>query len=307
MEFDLIIPTYKPDETFHRLLQKIQQQTCRPKRILIVNTEEQYWNPPTEMLPEMEVIHIQKEDFDHGATRRMAAERSDAEFFVCMTQDAVPADERLFEELLCAFADETVGAAYARQLAGAEVGVIEQYTRRFNYPAESRIKRKADEAELGIKAWFCSDVCAAYRKSAWQQAGGFVKRTIFNEDMLMAQKLIELGYGVAYQAEARVWHAHRYTCRQQFQRNFDLGVSHREYREIFERVSSESEGIRMVKDTAKYLIKSGYLLRLPELILQSGAKYLGYQIGKRYDKLPMKWVRKLSATPGYFREEQEVK
>jgi len=277
-------------------------QTCRPKRILVINTEEQYWNPPAEMPAEMEVIHIRKEEFDHGATRRMAAERSDAAFFICMTQDAVPVDEHLFEHLLSAFADETVGAAYARQLAGMEVGVIEQYTRRFNYPAESRVKRKADEDELGIKAWFCSDVCAAYRKSAWQQAGGFVKRTIFNEDMLMAQKLIELGYGVAYQAEAKVWHAHRYTCKQQFQRNFDLGVSHREYQEIFERVSSESEGIRMVLDTAKYLIKSGHILRIPELILQSGAKYLGYRAGKRYDQLPDRLVRKLSATPGYFRE-----
>ena len=52
------------------------------------------------------------------------AERSETEFFVCMTQDALPADRQLLEHLLAAFEDETVGAAYARQLAGEEAGVM---------------------------------------------------------------------------------------------------------------------------------------------------------------------------------------
>ena len=302
MEFDVIIPTYKPDEQFEVLIERLAKQSFQPGKIWIVKTEERYWRslPSVQGSAPIKVLHIGKREFDHGGTRKRMAERSEAEFFVCMTQDALPADRYLFERLLAAFEDETVGAAYARQLAGEEAGIIERYTRQFNYPEESRVKRKQDEKELGIKTWFCSDVCAAYRTSAYVEAGGFVPHTIFNEDMLMAEKLIRLGYGVAYQAEAKVWHAHRYTCRQQFQRNFDLGVSHRQYREVFGRVSSESEGIKMVKKTASYLLQSkkGYLI--PELVLQSAAKLLGYQAGKRYDKLPLWLVKKCSASPGYF-------
>ena len=56
----------------------------------------------------------------------------------------------------------------------------------------------------------------------------------------------------------------------------------------------------MVKKTASYLLQSkkGYLI--PELVLQSAAKLLGYQAGKRYDKLPLWLVKKCSASPGYF-------
>ena len=302
MEFDIIIPTYKPDERLELLLERLARQTCQPRHILLVNTEERFWRPlpPKLETARVKVLHIGKREFDHGGTRRRMAERSETEFFVCMTQDALPADRQLLEHLLAAFEDATVGAAYARQLAGEEAGVIERYTRQFNYPEESRVKRKQDEAELGIKTWFCSDVCAAYRKSAYVEAGGFVPHTIFNEDMLMAEKLIRLGYGVAYQAEAKVWHSHRYTCKQQFQRNFDLGVSHRQYREVFGRVSSESEGIKMVKKTALYLLQNKKAYLLPELVIQSAAKLLGYQAGKRYDKLPHGLVKKCSASPGYF-------
>ena len=49
---------------------------------------------------------------------------------------------------------------------------------------------------MGIKAWFCSDVCAAYRKKIYDEAGGFVKKTVFNEDMLMAAEAMKLGYAV---------------------------------------------------------------------------------------------------------------
>lgn len=336
MQFDLIIPAYRPDEKLEQLVGRVVRQTVKPGRIIVVNTEEKYWKPLEHQPENLELLHISKEEFDHGGTRRMAAGRSGAEFFVCMTQDAVPADSRLFERLLEPFQDAQVGAAYARQLARGQAGVagaarektvaaaeaarrktvaaaeaagrkttvaelLERYTRQFNYPPESRVKTKADLPVMGIKTWFCSDVCAAYRKSAYELAGGFVERAIFNEDMLMAAALMEEGYAVAYAAEARVWHSHYYTAGQQLHRNFDLGVSHREYRDVFGQVSSESEGIRMVKQAARYLCENGKAYGLPVLFAQSAAKFAGYRLGKCYDRLPSWLVRRLTASPGYFK------
>ena len=37
---------------------------------------------------------------------------------------------------------------------------------------------------LGVKTFFCSNVCAAYKKNIYDDLGGFIKRTIFNEDMI---------------------------------------------------------------------------------------------------------------------------
>ena len=75
-----------------------------------------------------------------------------------------------------------------------------------------------DVDKLGIKTFFCSNVCAAYKKSVYKELGGFVPRAIFNEDMILAGTMIKAGYGIAYAADAKVIHSHNYSGRQQFHR-----------------------------------------------------------------------------------------
>ena len=134
------------------------------------------------------------------------------------------------------------------------------------------------------------------------ELGGFPKKAIFNEDMVYTASLMKTGYKVAYVAEAKVFHSHDYTALQQFRRNFDLGVSQKQHPEVFEDVKSENEGIKLVKDTAKYLRirKKSYLI--PKLIWISGFKFMGYQLGKRYDLLPIDIIYKCSMNKEYWKE-----
>lgn len=291
---DVIIPVYKPGGELRVLLERLVRQTLRPDKILLVNTERELFdNRFAAGFDCVEVLHIKKSEFDHGGTRHMAAARLRGEFILFMTQDAVPADDYLIEELHRAFLAGADGAqvcaAYARQLPRPECSVIERYTRSFNYPPKSCIKTAADIPELGVKTFFCSNVCAMYRRSAYEELGGFVRHTIFNEDMIFAGRLILHGKAVAYCAEARVIHSHNYSGWQQFHRNFDLGVSQAAHPEVFGRVKSESEGVRMVKQTAVHLIKIKKPYLLPALVWQSGCKFLGYRLGKKYQRLP-KWL-----------------
>lgn len=332
MTVDIIIPTYKPDETLCLLLHKLQGQTFVVHRVIILNTEEALWKQAVAAYPieqvlqelpcEYEVIHIVKKNFDHGGTRQFGAEHSDADVMIFMTQDAVPADEFLVEKLVEALetggeseskqksagkelgksGDGTIqiAVAYARQLPKHDCHIVEQYTRQFNYPEQSRIKTKADIPVLGIKTFFCSDVCAAYRKDLFEELGGFEFPVIFNEDMFFAANAISHGYGVAYAAEAKVVHSHNYTMRQQFHRNFDLAVSQKQHPEIFEQVSSEAEGMKLVKSTVAYLFK----IRKPWLIFHFGmqcvGKYAGFWLGKHYEKLSRKQILKYTMSPGYW-------
>ena len=200
-----------------------------------------------------------------------------------------------------AMEDEGIAAAYARQVPRKDCTLTERYTRSFNYPKESMVKRKEDMGRLGIKTYFCSNVCALYRKELYIRQGGFENRAIFNEDMLYAAKSIQNGFGIAYAAEAKVIHSHNYNSRQQFHRNFDLAVSQAQHPEIFEGIKSETEGIRMIKDTAAYLIKSRRPAAVGKLFLSSGFKYAGYLLGKHYQKLPGKIVEKCTMSPWYWR------
>ena len=107
-------------------------------------------------------------------------------------------------------------------------------------------------------------------------------------------------YAVAYAADAKVIHSHNYSCMQQFHRNFDLGVSQAEHPEVFEGIKSESEGIKLVKQTAAHLVKRRKIHLVPKLVYQSGCKYIGYRMGKMYKKLPDKVVKWCSMSPGYW-------
>lgn len=68
--------------------------------------------------PELYLLkHIKKEEFDHAYARNLGVSFSDAPFFLCMTEDAVPKDSSCTKELLEAFSwEERIGAVYARQL-----------------------------------------------------------------------------------------------------------------------------------------------------------------------------------------------
>ncbi|MDD6105319.1 MAG: glycosyltransferase [Ruminococcus sp.] len=300
---DVIIPAYHPGKEFATLIKRLEKQSVPIHRIIVMNTEESMWNKEWEKLSDaMEVHHLTKEEFDHGGTRARAAELSDSDVMVFMTQDAMPADRELLAELLKALdQEENIAAAYARQLPNAECSFVERYTRAFNYPDTSLVKTKADLDKYGIKTFFCSNVCAAYKKDIYEKQGGFVRRTIFNEDMIYAGGLIQAGYGIAYAAEARVIHSHNYNCMQQFHRNFDLGVSQAEHPEIFEGVPSEGEGMRLVKKTLAYLIHSGRIWLIPGFVLQCAGKYAGYLAGKKFRKLPRKFILWCTMSPNYWK------
>ncbi len=305
---DVIIPIYKPDmDKLSRLIAKLNEQTLKPKHVFFMLTltgtgDDDDVHDMLMRAHSTVITTLSKSEFDHGGTRNKAAAMSNTEFMLFMTQDAVPTDAKLIENLLSKMADETVATAYARQLPDDTVGPIECYTREFNYPSTSSVKSKDDLPRLGIKTYFCSNVCAMYRKTVYDEMGGFVLHTIFNEDMIMAAGVIQSGYRIAYVADACVVHAHRYTYRQQFKRNFDLAVSQRQYRDIFDGVKSESEGIRLVKDTAKHLVSVGKWYLIFDLVFQSGFKFLGYRFGKIYDKLPMWLVRRFTMNPAYWRD-----
>lgn len=299
---EIMIPVYKPGPEFEELLRRLEKQTYPIERICIVNTQEEYWDKDWEKKYEkLHVTHITKEEFDHGGTRRAMAEASRAEIMVYMTQDALPKNRELIARLVEALEEGPSQAAYARQLPAKDCRLAEAYTRSFNYPAESRRKTKADLPEMGIKTYFCSNVCAAYERKIYEKLGGFPKKAIFNEDMIYAGKLIQAGYAVCYQAEAQVIHSHNYGCMQQLRRNFDLGVSQAQNPETFRGLPSEGEGIRLVISTIEYLCRKGKIWMIPRVILQSGFKYAGYQLGKHYEKLPGWMIRRCTMNREYWR------
>lgn len=302
MKVDAVIPAYKPGHDLRELVEKLLDQTVRLGRIIIINTDREYFDEKEYLIaPAVEVVHITRHEFDHAGTRDMGLRMSDADYVLFMTMDAIPKDNYLVEKLLSGFRRaDNIAVSYARQLPKKDCNRIEQITREFNYPAQSRVQTSDDIKELGIKAYFCSNVCAMYDTSIYRSLGGFKAPAIFNEDMVYAAGALDAGYAVSYCADALVYHSHNYTGRQYYRRNFDLGVSQADHPEIFERFNVKGTGMQLVRKSLAQICRSGTPADIIRLVYYSGMKYLGFRKGKNYHKLSLESCLKHTSDKEYW-------
>lgn len=302
MKVDVIIPSYKPDEKLNKICEMLSGQTVQVNKIIVVNTEEKYFDRTlTDKYENLFVYHINKDEFDHGKTRNAGVAHSDAECFVMMTQDAVPCDNKLIESLVEALNEEDgIKAAYARQMATEDSSISEKFTRQFNYPDKETVKSEQDIKTLGIKAFFCSNVCCAYKRDAFDELGGFINEAVFNEDMVYAHKLLVNGYKIKYEPKAKVYHTHEYTGMQQYRRNFDLAVSQAMHPEVFEGISSESEGVRYVLNAFKYFVKNKKPLHIIPFGIKCCYKLIGFRKGKNFYNMSKEAVLKAASNKEFF-------
>jgi rhamnosyltransferase len=272
-----------------------------PEHVLIVDSESTDDTVALARTAGFAVHSVTRSEFNHGGTRQIAAEMlPDAEILVYMTQDAVLADADALKNLLIAFGDPQVGAAYGRQLPRPGAGAIEAHGRCFNYPATADIRSLESRKRLGIKTIFLSNSFSAYRRSALMEVGGFPTHTIFGEDTITAGRLLLAGYKVAYAAEARTYHSHNYSCMQEFKRYFDIGVLHRRESHIFaEFGQANGEGKRFVLSEMRYLWERD-ALQIPSALTRTAAKLLGYRLGQFEQYFSPNIKRKLSMHPRFW-------
>ncbi|MBQ4416935.1 MAG: glycosyltransferase [Butyrivibrio sp.] len=310
MVFDVIIPVYKPDEKLDALLAALLRQLHAPRAVILLITRDAGNDAEAEALAarlratdaRVKTRILDKAEYDHAGTRNLGVSLMEdgADLFLMMTQDAVPADDHLTEKLAEAFTDDQVAAAYARQLADRDAPIPEKCARRFNYPAESQRKTIDDIPRLGIKTYFCSNVCAMYKKDVFDKTGGFEAPAIFNEDMVYAARVLKEGYAIVYEAKAQVTHTHRYSLKTQYLRSFDNGASQAIHADVFSGIRTEDEGSRYVRETIRTLMRVRQGNRIPYFLLQCAYRYAGFRKGKRYQSLSLKQRKRCSLNADYW-------
>ncbi len=299
--FGIIIPTLNGGDIWHRCVSALRDQTNHPVRVIVVDSGSTDNSDKVALAAGFEVQRIAKEAFDHGGTRQMIAEQlRDLDILIFLTQDAVLTSPDCLNRLLAPFADPKVAISYGRQLPRPGSGAIEAHARLFNYPPQPQKRTLTDKNRLGIKAAFTSNSFAAYRTSAFMAVGGFPSKLILGEDMVVAARMLQAGWAVAYAADALVYHSHKYTITQEFKRYFDIGVMHQDQVWILRDFGKpEGEGGRFVRSEIAYLRRHAPWL-LPSAFIRTLAKYLGYKLGQRSLSLPLSIKRKLSMHRGFW-------
>lgn len=277
----VIIPTYNAGPKFKDVLEMLKVQSeLGIDEVMVVDSSS---TDGTQVLVQSygyELIVIPKEEFGHGKTRKMAAEKAgNVDIVIYMTQDALPYDQYCIANI-CAYFDEddTLAAVYGRQVPYPETDIFGTHARLFNYPENSYIREFEDRKRYGIKTAFFSDTFGAYKKSVLEELGSFpdVK---FSEDTCMAGKMLVAGYKVGYCAEAKVYHSHTFTIWEEYKRYKEIGRFYREQSWLIDTFGkAEGEGLRFIKSQACFLYQNKKVLDFPEFVLRNGLKYLGYKL-----------------------------
>lgn len=278
----VIIPTLNAESYIKKLIEALISQSLKPNEIIIVDSEsEDRTVEIAKSFQIVKVIKIERSDFDHGGTRDMALRVSIGDYVIFLTQDALPADDVLIENLLKPFfQDNLIASVTGRQLPRPDATPMEKLVRAYNYPDRSNVRSVADIPRLGIKTFFSSDACAAYRRHLYEELGGFDHPIRTTEDILFAAKAISSGYHIAYAADAKVIHSHNFTLKEQYKRNYLQGYEIERHRDLLDVDSLNSEGLHLVKYVSINLLKKGRIVSFVHFFFDCCARLLGNRRGR---------------------------
>lgn len=299
----IVIPTYNAAVFLPLLLKRLRDQTI-PYELIIIDSESKDGTRDLIDLDDIILVPIDKAAFNHGTSRNLGLQLASFDVVVFMTQDALPASSQTLEKLVAMLnSQDNIAMAYGRQLPYPETGVFGRIARLTNYPDYSMLKTKALIPEMGIKTCSCSNSFAAYRKTDLLAIGGFPSDTILGEDVSVAARFILQDKIVAYCAESEVFHSHDYTIIEEFKRYFDIGVFHQEQRVVLSQFSkAESEGFKYVIKECGYLARNGHIMLIPQQLVRTVVKYIGYKMGRAESRLPIALKRRLSMHPSFWQK-----
>ncbi len=224
----ILIPTLNGGPLFAEVLTRLRSQRYPlPVELLIIDSGSTDNTLDTARAHNATLLQIDKKEFDHGLTRNHGIERSTGDIVLLLTQDALPADDLLIQNLVAAFDDPQVAGAFARQIPRPEADAI--VTRNIHNwvagaptPRVSHITNRAAYEKLRPieKYLFCvfDNVTSAVRRSAWQQIP--FHQNAFGEDIEWSKRALEAGWKIAYQPSAAVIHSHDRPIHYEYKRTY---------------------------------------------------------------------------------------
>ena len=311
MRISVIVPTLNPGRHWGAfttaLLENLRDLGLEPGSVLVLDSASSDGTAAAAQAAGFRVRPVARTDFDHGGTRQLAVECETASHvLVFLTQDALLARADSIRTLLAAFDDEAIGAAYGRQLPRQGARGIEVHARLFNYPTASKVRSLEDREALGFKSIFSSNSFCAFRREALIAVGGFPRRAICSEETIAIGHMHLAGWKSAYVAEAAVYHSHPYTMVEEFQRYFDVGVTHARESFLVEVFGdAHGEGKRFVKSELRYLLRHNPL-QIPAALLRTLTKFAGYRLGRRENTLSLANRRRLSMNSSFWNAEARL-
>jgi rhamnosyltransferase len=217
MKVSVVIPTLNAGPGFEETLEKISAQEGDFEReLLVIDSGSADGTDELARRYGARVHRIERQEFNHGATRNFAISLTEGKYVALTVQDAVPLDERWLAAMVENLErDERVAVVYSRQVPRSGASVL---TRALvnNLPTaglERRVKEMDDPegyealrpAEKRRVVAF-DNVSSCLRRSVWEEFS--FEKTNFAEDLRWGKEAFERGYKIVYEPRSVVIHSH---------------------------------------------------------------------------------------------------
>ncbi|MFZ1925516.1 MAG: glycosyltransferase, partial [Solirubrobacteraceae bacterium] len=168
----------------------------------------------------VELLQIEPEQFGHGRTRNLGAERVSGELICFLTQDATPCPGWLAAYLEAFALDGRIGAAYGPHLPRPDTSpmIARELCEFFAGFATGDSADAAVVQSVGAPT-FLSNVNACYARDCWEEIR--FREIAYSEDQAFGGDLLEAGWSKVYHPGAAVLHAHDYGTLEFMRRYFD--------------------------------------------------------------------------------------
>jgi len=277
---DIICPLYNAEEYIESLHKSLlKQENVSINKIRYVLTESKDKTESYLMENNIDYKKIKPSEFSHSYTREQEAFESEADIVVFVTQDVVIEDSNWLYELTKDINDTDIVACYSRQIT--KYNNIEKYTREFNYPDKDRVVSKEDIEKLGLKTFFFSDASGAISTKVFKELNGYdQKRLPISEDMYIAYKIVMNNYKIKYCSKSIVYHSHKFTLKQIYDRYKLTGQFFKENSYI-NKFGTTGTGFKLAMYVLKRIFTDFRIHLLFRYPFDMAARLLGMRAGER--------------------------
>lgn len=294
--FAVVIPVYNGGELYRQLLASLPRQTLQPYCVLIMDSGSTDGSLEASAAFGATVVRGTTSEFNHGGTRWRAVKHlpTSVDVVLYLTQDAVPAHDEAFENMIARFEEPRLGGCFGRQLPREGATPAEAFARSVNYADVSyRVDhRGGDTPSFGDTVF--SNSFSAYRVAALEDINGFPQDVILGEDVLANVSMLKRGWITEYVADSMVHHSHDYTLWEEFRRYFDIGVMHRRAQHVLRDYGRPTgKGKEYALAELNHMRSLG-LVEAARSVVRSAAKFVAYRLGLMENQLPLSLKRRIS-------------
>lgn len=198
IETSIVIRCYNEEKHIGRLLTGIIQQTLRHVEIIIVDSGSTDSTLAIASRYPVKILSIQPEEFSFGRSLNVGCRSATGEFIVITSGHVYPIYKDWLEKLLSPFENSRIALVYGKQ-RGARTTKFSEH--------QVFAKWFGDKSDLEQDHPFCNNANAAIRRRIWEQLP-YNEEITGLEDIDWANRAMQLGYKIAYRADAVVFHVH---------------------------------------------------------------------------------------------------